>query len=186
MNTTPVSLLEQLCLPDEQAAWVEFVRLYGPLLFYWARKAGLQESDAADLTQEVFAVLVQKLPEFRYDEHKSFRAWLRTIVLNKLRDGRRQRAWHPAGLDGRDLADIPAPEESFTEEEYRGQLMAQALEVLRPEFRAATWKAFEEHGVAGRRAEDVARELGMTVGGVYAAKFRVMGRLRSYLQGLLE
>ncbi len=186
MNTTPVSLLEQLRRPDEQAAWVEFVRLYGPLLFYWARKAGLQESDAADLTQEVFAVLVQKLPEFRYDECKNFRAWLRTIALNKWRDTCRQRARHPAGLDGRDFADVPAPEQSFTEEEYRGQLMVQALEVLRPEFRPATWKAFEEHGVAGRRAEDVARELGMTVGGVYAAKFRVMGRLRSYLQGLLE
>jgi RNA polymerase sigma-70 factor (ECF subfamily) len=186
MITTPVSLLEQLRRPDEQAAWVEFVRLYGPLLFYWARKAGLQESDAADLTQEVFAVLVQKLPEFRYDEHKSFRAWLRTIALNKWRDGRRRRARLPAEIDGSGLDDVPEPDESFTEQEYRRQLMTQALEILRPEFRPATWKAFEEHGVAGRRAEDVARDLGMTVGGVYAAKFRVLARLRNYLQGLLE
>jgi RNA polymerase sigma-70 factor (ECF subfamily) len=186
MNPTPVSLLEQLRRPNEQAAWVEFVRLYGPLLFYWARKAGLQESDAADLTQEVFAILVRKLPEFRYDEHKSFRAWLRTIALNKWRDAHRRRARQPATLDGSGFDDVPGPEESFTEQEYRRQLMAQALEILRPEFRALTWRAFEEHGVAGRRAEDVARALGMTVRAVYAAKFRVLARLRSYLQGLLE
>jgi RNA polymerase sigma-70 factor (ECF subfamily) len=185
MTTTPVSLLEQLRRPGEQAAWVEFVRLYSPLLFYWARKAGLQESDAADLTQEVFAILVQKLPEFRYDENKSFRAWLRTIALNKWRDSRRKRVRQSAELDA-GLDDLPESEDSFTDQEYRRQLMAQALEILRPEFRMATWKAFQEHGLAGRRAEDVARELRMTVGGVYAAKFRVLARLRSYLQGLLE
>jgi RNA polymerase sigma-70 factor, ECF subfamily len=186
MNTTHVSLLDQLRRPDEQAAWVEFVRLYGPLLFYWARKAGLQESDAADLTQEVFAVLVQRLPEFRYDDHKSFRAWLRTIALNKWRDARRRCARKPAVISGSGLDDVPELVESFTDEEYRRQLMAQALENLRPEFRATTWKAFQEHGIAGRRAEDVAGELGITVGAVYAAKFRVLARLRSYLQGLLE
>ena len=32
--------------PGDQTAWVRFVRLYTPLLFYWARKAGLAESIA--------------------------------------------------------------------------------------------------------------------------------------------
>jgi len=32
----------------------------------------------------------------------------------------------------------------------------------------------------------VAAELGLTVGAVYAAKFRVLERLRSELRGLLE
>ncbi len=58
MNTTPPSLLQQLRSPDDQRAWRRFVDLYTPLLFYWARRVGLQESDAADLVQEVFTVLV--------------------------------------------------------------------------------------------------------------------------------
>src|SRR5665811_132490 len=39
--------------------------------------------------QDVFTVLVRKLPAFRYDPHKTFRGWLRTVALNKWRDNRR-------------------------------------------------------------------------------------------------
>jgi hypothetical protein len=37
MNTTPVSLLEQLRHAPSEAAWARFVHLYSPLLFGWAR-----------------------------------------------------------------------------------------------------------------------------------------------------
>jgi RNA polymerase sigma-70 factor (ECF subfamily) len=185
MHTTSPSLLEQLQRPEEQAAWTRFVHLYSPLLFYWARKAGLQEPDAADLTQEIFAVLVRKLPEFRYDQAGSFRGWLRTVALNRWRDFCRRRARVPERADV-DLDALPEPADTFDEEEYRRRLLANALDLLRGEFGAATWKAFQEHGVAGRPAADVARELGLTIGAVYAARCRVLGRLRSYLQGMIE
>ena len=71
-------------------------------------------------------------------------------------------------------------------ETYGGDAPAKALEELRPEFQPKSWQAFMEHGMSGRSAADVARELGVTVGAVYAAKFRVMSRLREELQGLLE
>jgi RNA polymerase sigma-70 factor (ECF subfamily) len=67
MHTTSATLLERLRQPADQEAWARFVRLYTPLPYYWARRVGLQEQDAADLVQEVFAVLFQKLPEFTYD-----------------------------------------------------------------------------------------------------------------------
>ena len=76
----PPSLLQQLRSSDDQRAWRRFVDLYTPLLFYWARCVGLQESDAADLVQEVFTLLVRKLPEFTYDHNKGFRNWLRTVL----------------------------------------------------------------------------------------------------------
>ena len=37
MHTTPVSLLEQLRQPGDQAPWVRFVRLYYPLIYHWAQ-----------------------------------------------------------------------------------------------------------------------------------------------------
>ena len=91
MQTTPPSLLERLRQPADEKAWQEFVDLYSPLLYQWARRAGLQEHDAADLLQDVFAHLLRKLPEFEYDRHKSFRGWLRTTTLNLWRDGCRRR-----------------------------------------------------------------------------------------------
>ena len=75
MHTTPPSLLEQVRRPDDQQAWRRFVDLYTPLLFSSARRVGLTELDAADLVQDVFTLLVRKLPEFQYDRNKGFRAW---------------------------------------------------------------------------------------------------------------
>ena len=38
------------------------------------------------LVQDVLVVLVKKLPEFQYQPGKSFRGWMRTILINKWRD----------------------------------------------------------------------------------------------------
>jgi RNA polymerase sigma-70 factor (ECF subfamily) len=92
MVTTSPSLLERLRRPDEQSAWARFVELYTPLLYSWARRAGLQAADAADLVQDVFAVLVRQMPAFVYAPGKSFRGWLRTVTLNKWREKRRRRS----------------------------------------------------------------------------------------------
>jgi len=89
MHITSASLLERLRRPNDHAAWERFVRFYTPLLNYWARHLGLQPNDAADLVQDVLSTLVQKLPEFVYDRHKSFRNWLRTLMLNRWRNNRR-------------------------------------------------------------------------------------------------
>lgn len=187
MNTTSVSLLEQLRGSPDEATWTRFVQLYSPLLFGWARQAGLDEDAVGDLVQDVFVVLLKELPCFEYNPAHSFRAWLKTIVLNRWRNQRKRQARAPAHCGNAFLADMPAPDESlFEAQEYRRHLLRQAIELLRHEFQPATWKAFHEHGLNGRPAAEVAAELGMSVGSVYAAKCRVLGRLREYLGGLVE
>lgn len=59
-NETPHSLLERLRSPSNREAWQKFVALYTPLLLHWARRVGLDASDAADLTQDVLLLLVRK------------------------------------------------------------------------------------------------------------------------------
>ena len=66
MTTTSTSLLIRLRQPTDREAWSRFVKLYGPLIFKWARRTGLQSEDAADLVQDVMALLVQKLPAFQF------------------------------------------------------------------------------------------------------------------------
>jgi RNA polymerase sigma-70 factor (ECF subfamily) len=186
MNNTPVSLLEQLRNSPDEAAWTRFVHLYSPLLFGWARQTGLDEGDASDLVQDVFVLLLKELPRFEYDPTHSFRAWLKTVALNRWRNLVKRQARAPVGVDDGFLADVHAPDESlFEEQDYRRQLLRRALELLRDEFQPPAWKAFHEHGMNGRPAAEVAAELTMTVGAVYAAKYRVLGRLREYLRGML-
>jgi RNA polymerase sigma-70 factor (ECF subfamily) len=187
MDTTPVSLLERLRQPDPGRAWDRFVELYTPLLLYWARKRGLQPQDAADLVQDVFTVLVQKLPEFTYDRRRSFRNWLRTVLVNKWRDRqRRQTLPVTAGADA--LAEVAGPDdlEAFWEGEHRRHLLRRALELMQAEFTPATWKACWEFAAEGRPAAEVAAELGVSENAVYIAKSRVFRRLRQELDGLLD
>jgi RNA polymerase sigma-70 factor (ECF subfamily) len=188
MHTTSASLLERLRLPTDQAAWERFVQLYTPLLYYWARHLGLQPNDAADLVQDVLTTLVQKLPEFVYDQHKSFRNWLRTVTLNCWRNNRRRRAVPVLDAAAAELADqtSPDPNEAFAEDEYRKHLVGRVLELMRAEFQPGTWKACWEHVVSGRTAAEVAAELGISEGAVYVAKCRVLRRLRQELKGLLD
>ena len=59
--------------------------------------------------------------------------------------------------------------------------MRRAAELLQNDFQAATWKAFWGTAIEGRNAKEVADELGMAVGAVYAARFRVQQRIREEL-----
>lgn len=186
MHTTPISLLERLKQPAETQAWDRFVELLAPVIYAWTRRLGLKETDAADLIQEVFLLLLQKLPEFRYDPHKSFRAWLRTVTLNKFRGLSRRRPLPRA--DGQRLEEIAGPDDTdpFWEVEYRRHLVSRAMQLMQAEFEPATWKACWETVAYGKPAEQVARQLGISVNAVYLAKSRVLRRLHQELEGLVE
>lgn len=183
---TPASLLVRLRRPDDPEAWGRFVELYAPLLYYWVRRTGLQEADAADLVQEVLFLLFLKLPHFVYDARRGFRNWLRTVTLNKCREY--QRRLRPATVDDAAVIEVRAIDESDAREEaeYRRHVVRQALRSLEGEFPLTTQKAFREYVLAGRPADEVAAGLGVSVGTVYAAKSRVLSRLRRELDGLLD
>jgi RNA polymerase sigma-70 factor (ECF subfamily) len=187
MHSTPASLLERLRLRDDQAAWERFVQLYTPLLCHWGQRLGLKGPDLDDLVQDVFAILVRELPEFHYDPRKTFRGWLWTVTVNKVRQRKRQPAAGRQAAEGL-LEELPDRDngEAVAEAEYRDLLVQQALQLLRAEFQPSTWQAFWQCGVVGRPAAEVAAELGLSLDAVYAAKSRVLRRLRRELDGLLN
>jgi RNA polymerase sigma-70 factor (ECF subfamily) len=185
MDTTPFTLLQRLRRPDQPDAWGRFVELYTPLLLQWARQLGERGEDAADLVQEVFVVLFQKLPTFDYDTHKSFRGWLRTIAVNKWRDSKRRKK---LPLEpGSSLSGVTVPDDvpEFWERDYQQYLVRRALEVMRNEFQPTTREACWKLVVDGRPAAEVARELGISENAVYVAKYKVIRRVRRELEGLL-
>ncbi len=135
----------------------------------------------------MLTLLLGKLPEFTYNRAGSFHNWLRTVMLNQLRANlRRAGARQAAG--GSALDDVAAPDEAsdLEEGEYRRHIVQRALKALEPEFSVLTWKAFQEYGLAGRDPAEVAAGLHVRVGTVYAAKSRVLARLRQELEGLVD
>ena len=188
MNSTSESLLIRLKSARDHYAWSRFVELYTPLIFYWARKIGLETNDAADLAQDVLAIVFQKLPEFEYDCSGSFRGWLRTITLNKQREHLRRKSVGAHGVSQSVLADVAGANEaeSAWDLNYKQALVSRAMEMMESEFQPGTWKALKQYVIDGKSAKEVAAASGLSVWTIYAAKSRLMTRLRDELDGLLE
>jgi RNA polymerase sigma-70 factor (ECF subfamily) len=189
--TTRVSLLVRLRDPQDREAWAQFVDLYAPLVYGFARKRGLQDADAADLTQVVLRAVSAAAGRLEYDPQRgSFRGWLFTIVRNRLRNflaARRPGLNQGSGDEAvqRLLEAQEAPQADpaqLWEQEWERQLFAWAAAQLKPRFHEATWQAFWQTAVEGRRPLDVARALGVNQAAVYLARSRVMARLRELIR----
>src|SRR5437763_3437312 len=95
--STRASLLVRLRDPRDGAAWREFVDLYVPLVYGYARKQGLQDADAADLVQDVLGAVAGAAARLHVDsERGAFRNWLFTVVRNRLANRRRSLRSRPA------------------------------------------------------------------------------------------
>jgi RNA polymerase sigma-70 factor (ECF subfamily) len=191
---TRVSLLTRLKDGEDADAWREFVRLYGPVVYGFARKRGLQDADAADLMQEVLRSVARNASRMEYDPARgTFRGWLYTVTRNKIYNflnGQRNRpkavgdSTHLERLDS--VPDRESDRESDWDLEYQRRLSARAMDRVRHEFQPNTWQAFWGTAVEGRGAQEVGVELKMTPGAVYVAKSRVLARLREEVLRLQE
>lgn len=193
MNTTPVSLLESLQQDPHGEAWRQFVDLYEPWLRDALRRHLLQTADVDDLVQEVMAVLVKEVPHFRPSGRKgAFRAWLRGVTRNRLRELWRQRRDVPAAdrADFTDRLDQLADDQSelsrLWDREHDHHVVTQLLGSIAGDFEPITWQAFRAFVMEGRKAADVAAELGISEGSVWTAKSRVLKRLREVAKNLLD
>jgi RNA polymerase sigma-70 factor (ECF subfamily) len=190
LPATRASLLVRIRDSADQPAWAQFVEIYAPLVYGFARKHGLQDADAADLTQEVLRTVAVAAKALDYDPQRgTFRGWLFTVCRNKLINFVNSRKRHVAGTGGttvqEGLQDIPTDDESLSslwEQEYERRLFAWAADQVKCEVQETTWQAFWQTAVDGRDPGEVAEQLGMTIAAVYLAKSRVMARLKERIR----
>ena len=187
---TRASLLARLGDPEDRPAWQQFVELYGSLVYGFARQRGLQDADAADLTQEVLLAIAQTAGRWHYDPQRgSFRGWLYGITRHKIAQFLTCRHTQPLGSGDSNthqrLAEQPDPEpdaEAAWECEYQQHLFRLAAAQIQKHFSPTTWKAFWRTAVEGASGAAVASELGLSVGAVYVARSRVLARLTREIQ----
>jgi RNA polymerase sigma-70 factor (ECF subfamily) len=189
---TRPSLLLRIRDERDGAAWSQFVDIYAPLIYGFSRKRGLQDADAADVTQDVLQTVCSAIKQFDYDPQMgSFRSWLFTVARNKLHKKHASARRPGAGAGGTDaiekIESHPDPaldENAAWEEEYEQRLFAWAADQVQGDVNPKTWQAFAQTAVEGKKARDVAKELGMTVAAVYLAKSRVTQRLKALIEQL--
>lgn len=190
---TRASLLVQIRDGANQGAWQEFLRLYGPVVYGFARRRGLQDADAADLLQDVMRSVASTIGRLDYDRNRgTFRGWLFTVTRNKVFNFLSAKRGRPQGAGGttpnRMLQSHPDASDGSEvwEAEYQRRLAAIAMERVRNEFQESTWRAFWLVAVDGLPAAEVARQLGLSSGAVYVAKSRVLARLKEEVQTIRE
>ncbi|CAN5565580.1 sigma-70 family RNA polymerase sigma factor [soil metagenome] len=192
-QSTSLTLLERL-RSNDQEAWQRLLRLYGPLVEAWCRRAGVTGQDVEDVGQEVFQAVTTGLERFHRDrEGDTFRGWLRGITRHKLLKLFERRQGQPQAQGGTDaqrrIQEVPGPVPSFPEQDDPADekaLHRRALELVRAEFDPRTWQAFWRTAVDGQAAPDASAELGMSKAAVRQAKSRVLRRLREELGELVD
>ena len=192
-DATRPSLLVRIKDHRDRQAWGQFVEIYAPLVYELARRRGLQDSDAADLTQEVLRSVSSAITRLDYDPRKgTFRGWLFTVTRNALNSFFEAQQRVPRGSGDSAvqawLEERPVPEEESAvwDQEYQTRLLAYAADQVRASFEDATWQAFWQTAVEGKPGKEVAASLGMTVGAVYIAKSRVLSRIKDQVRQLVD
>jgi len=192
---TRVTLLARIRDGRDGAAWGEFVQIYGPVVYRFARNRGLQDADAADLMQDVLRSVARNAPKMEYDPARgTFRGWLYTVTRNKIYNflsGQRHLPRGSGDPDAQERLDAtPAREEEGPdadwEKEYQRRLADRAMERVKDEFQPATWQAFWQTAVEAKPAAEVGAGLKMTAGAVYVAKSRVLARLRDEVKKMMD
>jgi RNA polymerase sigma-70 factor (ECF subfamily) len=190
---TSVSLLERLAGTPTDDDWRRLLDLYQPLLRAWMTRAGVAAADAADLTQEVLVVVFREVGGFQRRGNGAFRAWLRTILANRVGNYFRGQKHRPTATGGSDflqsLAELESPQSALSalwDREHDDHVVASLLRRVQPDFAPATWQAFRRHVQEGEPAARVAAELGLSLNSVLLAKSRVLKRLRHELAGLVD
>jgi RNA polymerase sigma-70 factor (ECF subfamily) len=187
---TRLSLLTRLRDHQDDAAWKDFVRLYAPVVFRFGRRKGLQDADAADLTQEVLRSVAANVASFD-PQRGAFRSWLFTLAHRRLYDlvQRRQRQTPPLADEAtvQFLEELPArDDEKSWDLDYERQLFTLAAQRIRSRFSDTSWQAFQLTTAGGKSGQEVAQELGISVAAVYLAKGRIMVKLKEEITRLQE
>ena len=182
---TRLSLLIRLRDNDDTDAWTQFVEIYSPLVFGLARRCGLQDSDAADLVQEVMGEVTKSIGRFEYDPKiGKFRSWLYKIAKRAVSRMQSKQRRQPIGAGDSDtfrmLDNLPDSHDQIQEywdNEYQRHLLDWAAERVQAHFSDVTWQAFWLTSVEQKSPQEVSKRLGLSVGSIYVAKSRVLKRL---------
>ena len=193
-SETSASLLDRVRERGDAASWQVLVEIYTPMIRGWlSRHSGLDQ-DSEDVIQDVLAVVVRRIPEFHREPRVgAFRAWLRAITVNCLRETWKARQRRPNAAANSRVAEmlnqLEDPHSDLSQvwnQEHDQHVTRRLLEIIRAEFTEVTWLAFQRFALNGEAADSVAADLGLTPNAVFIAKSRVLSALRREGAGLLD
>ncbi len=188
-ESTRSSVIRAVADTQNEAAWQRLFDLYAGFVFSIARSKGLNDADADDIVQTVFADLARNLPTFEYDRAKGrFRSYLSGLVHwrvnDRLRSGKRDAELKSAFWDEAKSAST-AEDEDFEEREWQQAALEEALRRIKPEVRPEHYAAFVASAVEGQDTDVVTKLYGISRDSLYQIRKRLTVKLREKMPEVL-
>lgn len=180
------SLILRLHDPQDTEAWDEFVEIYEPLVYRLAKRKGLQDSDATDVTQEVMIAVAGAVERWEPDtERGRLRNWLFRVARNQVIKTLTRRKHRAIGSGDSAVhqmlhqqPDADSIESDEFDLEYHREVFRWAAKRVRKSVTPSTWTAFWRTSIQGESIASVASSMSITVGAVHIARSRVRAKLR--------
>ena len=192
-TTTSEELLRRVKDWREDEGWRESYRHYAPAIAEHARRSGLTHEEAEDVVQNTMVKVATYLPKFEYDRTVCrFRTWLNQIVNQRIlaiaHERRRMQLPEAAWVYLSELvAGVVNPAaDPVTQAELEQQMLKVCLARARAGVKPHHWQIFEANALQGMDAATVARRFHTTSANVWVIRHRLIGRLRTEWQALLN
>jgi RNA polymerase sigma-70 factor (ECF subfamily) len=150
---------------------------YGYAMSICLRYAGSRD-EASEILNDSFIKIFAKIKQF--DFKKSFRAWLRRIIVNTAIDHYRKNKKHQYGLD------ISAAEGEMESENVLHQLAAEEIFKLIQQLPDKYRLAFNLYEIEGYSHEEIAEQLGVPIGTSRSNLSRAKRKLRELVSQHLD
>jgi RNA polymerase sigma-70 factor (ECF subfamily) len=174
-------LLRLSVSPSDAEAWDQFVQRYSGPIYNWCRRHQLQDADARDVTQNVFAILLQRLQQFDRSRGVRFRTWLHQVVENCVRDWcrvRSRREEKGTATSWRALAGEEARHDLETrlDEVFDLELLELAESAVRLRVQPRSWQAYELFCKEHLSLKEASQRIGIPPGHVskYAGRVQAL------------
>lgn len=192
---TRKSLLDRLRKTNsDHESWSEFIHLYKNLVFSVARKKGLSEQDAEDVSQETFKKVCKNIENFEYDHNKGkFRNWLCQLTKWQVANHYRRKNNQPLIAEPKD-PEIPFEItqvhdelngfDAIWEEEHMEYLTKVALGKLKQNANLKHCQLFELYVIRGKSPRKISETMGVSENEVHQAKSRLMPKFKSLIENI--
>lgn len=185
MNTTCPELLKNLRLGQNPEVWDSFVRIYHKSVVRWIRQAGANPAEIEDIAQEAFLTVFRLIKDFERRKPGSFRSWIKTIIQLLVRHHASSRKTSKLALVDFDEMEI-IEEDAGTLNDDRKELVNQAMQMIRGEFKDQSWEVFEQVYILEKSPREVAQAFGISVNSVYISTSRIMARLKTVVDQFID
>ncbi|HBE68491.1 MAG TPA: hypothetical protein DDW52_10125 [Planctomycetaceae bacterium] len=181
------SLIQSLVNPANEKAWTEFEQLYTPVVLAMAKRRGMQDADARDVSQQVLISVSRAVADWQPGKDKPpFRAWLSVVARNAItkvlaRVPSDRGAGSTSVLQRLNAEPDPSASAEMARAARRQIILALA-EQVRNEFSPEIWEAFWLSAIEGLSVSEVVKKLGKSPGAIYVARYRVIARMRDCFQ----